>query len=66
MKLTSSDLLKLGIIEKVIPETEKQEVLEKNQIIANMKKEIDEKLSELVRVSKDELIRKRYDRFRQY
>ena len=66
MKLTSSDLLKLGIIEKVIPETEKQEVLEKDQIIANMKKEIDKKLSELVRVSKDELIRNRYDRFRQF
>jgi len=66
MKLTSSDLLKLGIIEKVIPETEKQEALEKDQIIANMKKEIDKKLSELVRVSKDELIRNRYNRFRQF
>lgn len=66
MKLTSSDLLKLGIIKKVIPETEKQEGLEKGQIIANMKKAIDEKLSELVRVSKDELIRNRYDRFRQF
>lgn len=66
MKLTSADLLKLGIIEKVIPETENKESLDKSQVITSMKKAIDEKLSELVNVPKDELIRKRYDRFRQF
>ncbi|GAA0357800.1 acetyl-CoA carboxylase carboxyl transferase subunit alpha [Alkalibacterium iburiense] len=66
MKLTSSDLKELGIIEKVIKETEGSEWLDKKSILADLKESISDKLIELEKQPKDMLIQKRYERFRKY
>ena len=66
MKLTSKDLKELTIIDKVVSETSDREVLDKADILANMKETISKKIDELEKLPKDTLIEKRYERFRKY
>lgn len=66
MKLTSMDLKELGVIERVIPETEGDKWVSKEVLIDRLKKDIDAKLSELVQLSKADLVNKRYERFRKF
>lgn len=66
MKLTSKDLNDLGVIERVIAETEGEEWLPKEEILDRLKNDIDIKLLELTQLSKDNLIKKRYERFRKF
>lgn len=66
MKLTSSDLKELGVIERVIKETDGSEWLSKKDILDDLKSSINEKLKELEAQPKDVLIQKRYNRFRNY
>ena len=64
MRLTAADLKELGIIEDIIPEPE-HFVMEKFSCVKNM---LDTKLKEFIvaysDMSKEELVNKRYERFR--
>ncbi|MCI8373561.1 MAG: acetyl-CoA carboxylase carboxyltransferase subunit beta [Lachnospiraceae bacterium] len=64
MKITASDLLKLGIIEKIIPE--KEPASEKNLplISKHMEREISCFLADYTRMDTEEIVNRRYDRFR--
>ena len=64
MKLTAKDLYDLNIIEKIIkePEGEEQEVFE---IIANeLKKQIKKTISQMKKLSKEQICEDRYQKFR--
>ena len=64
MKLTSKDLQKLNVIDKVIPE--KMEETDDNfvELINNMKMELTNSLKELNVLNTKELVNDRYDKFR--
>ena len=66
MKLTSYDLKELDVTEKIIPETRNGEVIPGEELAANMKSNLIEKLTELRTWSKEELINQRYERFRKF
>ena len=55
MKITAKDLKKLGIIDEIIKE---------DNILENTKKAIIKNLNNLLKLSKDELIEKRYEKYR--
>lgn len=58
LKLTADDLMKFGIIEKIIPERDSE------QICADLKKEIENSINEHKKLSVSELLDMRYKRFR--
>ncbi|MGT2908047.1 acetyl-CoA carboxylase carboxyl transferase subunit alpha [Streptococcus dentiloxodontae] len=62
MKLTSGELKKMGVIDKVIPERG----YFSSEILANLKTAIIEELEQLSLLSTAELLEARYQRFRQY
>ena len=64
MKITAGDLLKLGIIEKIIPEHEPGNGENLGEIALEMDKEIGRFLSEYGKKSSIELQEQRYNRFR--
>ncbi|MGG5358159.1 MULTISPECIES: acetyl-CoA carboxylase carboxyl transferase subunit alpha [unclassified Enterococcus] len=66
MKITAPELLELGIIDKVIPETFNNEPLPQPKIAQMMKKVLIEKLTELSAKELPELLEERYQRFRKY
>lgn len=66
MKLTSTDLNDLGVIERVISETDGEDWLPKEVIIERLKSDINTKLQELILLPKEELVRNRYNRFRKF
>ncbi|MGO2891079.1 acetyl-CoA carboxylase carboxyl transferase subunit alpha [Enterococcus devriesei] len=66
MKITAAELLELDVIDRVIPETLKGKKLGEDKIIRMMQKALIEKLTELASYSKEELIEKRYQRFRKF
>lgn len=66
MKITASDLKELGIIERIIPEMKENQPLEQNEINQIMKEALIEKLAELSALPTDQLLAKRYQRFRKY
>lgn len=66
MKLTAKDLLELTVIDGIIPETKRQKALSNEQIFASMKNVIQTELTELSRLSSDELVTQRLARFRKY
>ncbi len=66
MKITAPELLELGIIDKVIPETFNNEPLPQPKIAQMMKKALIEKLTELSAKELPELLEERYQRFRKY
>lgn len=66
MKLTSKDLLELGIVEKVIPENENGLAIDQKELMEDLKGQIHETFNSLERVPKDELIETRYNRFRHF
>ncbi len=66
MKITASDLLDLKVIEKIIPEYGGADDLTKEAIGRNLKKEICAFLEKYKGMSKEEIRRQRYERFRNF
>ena len=66
MKITASDLLKLKVIEKIIPEYGGADEVTKEAIGRNLKKEICEFLEKYKGKSKEEIRKERYERFRNF
>ena len=64
MKLTSKDLYEMKIIDKIIEEP--IEIDEENfiKISENIKKEIDKETNKMIKYSKQEIVQKRYEKFR--
>lgn len=61
LQITAESMEKLKVVEKVIPENRDQ-----SEIYAEMKTDIANELEELKKLSTDELLEKRYQRFRAY
>lgn len=66
MKLTASDLLGLDIIDLLIPETKEGVLLAQETIAKDMQKQLIKALESLNKLTPDELIENRYNRFRKY
>ena len=64
MKLTAKDLLSLGVIDKVIKEPLGGAHKDKDLAAKNIKKYILQELKVLMELEKEELILKRYEKFR--
>ena len=61
MKITPSELLNMGIIDRIINEVDDREIF-----LADFKEQMVEKIKELSMLPKNDLIEKRYARFRKY
>ena len=66
MKLTPYDLKELAIIEKIIPETSQGELLDQTVINRDLEKALALKIRQLQQLPIEELLEKRYQRFRKY
>ena len=64
LKITSSDLKVLGIIDHIVPEPLGGSQADPNTAASNLKKILSQELKELLLLSNDERKRKRYDKFR--
>jgi len=64
LKLTAPDLLKLGVIDEIIPEAEGGAHWDYAQTANNLRKAIVRNLEELSQISHEKLLEKRYQRFR--
>ena len=62
MKITSHELLQMGVVDKVIPERG----FNKNELLAAGKQEISTELAGLSKLSLEQLLEDRYQRFRKY
>ncbi len=62
MKITSGELLQMDVVDKVIPERG----YFASQLMANLKQELTETLSQLQAQPIQDLLQKRYDRFRKF
>lgn len=65
MKLTAKDLYELKVIDKIINEPIKVDNPEFEKITQNIKSEILKDIAEYKKISKEELIENRYQKFRQ-
>lgn len=66
MKLTAPELLKLKVIDDIIPETKVGRALPKEAILADLERRVKAMFAELQKQSTDERIAKRHERFRQF
>ena len=66
LKLTPNDLLKLGIIDGIIKEPLGGAHVDKEKTMANVKKEIKKHLKELLEIDKEELLKKRIEKFSKF
>ncbi|MFC6465534.1 acetyl-CoA carboxylase carboxyl transferase subunit alpha [Marinilactibacillus sp. GCM10026970] len=66
MKLTSYDLLELGVIDRIVYENDDHGKIESSHVLASMKEDIIKELATLSKLPTDELIQKRYERFRKF
>lgn len=64
LKLTSSDLLRLGIIDEVVPESGGAAHRDREGTARNLKQALVRALSELSQLSPDELVKQRQEKFR--
>jgi acetyl-CoA carboxylase alpha subunit len=64
--MTAPDLLRLGIMDAVVPEPEGGAHEDHLATAANLKLALVEALRELLPVAGDELLERRYDRFRMF
>lgn len=64
LKLTGDDLLKLGIIDQVVPEPMGGAHRDPKRTGESLKEAVRRCLTELVTLKKDELLQRRYDKFR--
>lgn len=66
MKITAHDLRKLKIIDKIIEEPEGGVQKDFTMVSNNLKDYIRKSIKELKKISKEELIKRRYEKFRKY
>jgi len=66
LRITAPDLLKLGIMDAVVPEPPDGAHTDHNTTAANLKTALVESLRELLPLSPEELLQKRYERFRKF
>lgn len=66
MKLTSYDLLEMGVIDRIVYEKEKDSWIPQSDVLVSLKKDIESSLHSLSQLSKQELIENRYKRFRKF
>ena len=66
LRITAPDLLRLGIMDAVVPEPGEGAHTDHNTTAANLKAALVESLTELLPLSPEELLEKRYDRFRKF
>lgn len=64
MKLTAEDLYELQVIDKIIKEPLEMKEEEFIQVAKQIKKEIESKLSILSKMTKEEIVQTRYEKFR--
>lgn len=64
MKLTANDLLKYKIIEKIIPERKGGLHIDSSEAFALFKKDLVNKINELNQIDTEELLKKRYKKYR--
>ena len=64
MKLTAKDLYNLKVIDKIIKETEDNEEGTFLDIANNLQKEITKSIKELKKMSKEQIVENRYQKFR--
>ena len=64
LKLSSEDLISLGIVDEIIPEPEGGAHRDCNKAAENLKNAVTKHMSELLDVPVDELLDKRYEKFR--
>ena len=66
LRITAPDLLRLGVMDAVVPEPADGAHTDHNTTAANLKTALVQTLSELLPLSPEELLQKRYDRFRRF
>lgn len=66
MQLAPEFLKKQGIIEKIIPETKEDQTLNVSQISLNLEEKLLSKIKKLQALDVEELLEKRYQRFRKF
>lgn len=66
MKVTSYDLLKMEVVERMIPEKNENGWIPRETVMQSLKTSLTSKISELMKQSEEERIQKRYDRFRKF
>ena len=66
LRITAPDLLRLGVMDAVVPEPEGGAHTDHNTTAANLKTALVESLRELLPLSPDELLERRYERFRMF
>nr|WP_091895345.1 acetyl-CoA carboxylase carboxyltransferase subunit alpha [Marinilactibacillus piezotolerans] len=66
MKLTSYDLLKLGVIDRIIYEEKEGKKINYSQLLNSLKEDMINEIEQLMSQSKDHLIQQRYERFRKF
>ena len=64
MKITAEDLKKLNVIDKIIDEPEGGAQEDFSTVVKDLKQYIVKEIEELQKISKEELIEKRYEKFR--
>jgi acetyl-CoA carboxylase carboxyl transferase alpha subunit len=66
MKITASDLMEMGIIEKIIAEPVEGLAENSEPVMENIKQEIDNFLDRMDKMSVEEITEERYNKFRRY
>ena len=66
LRITAPDLLRLGVMDAVVPEPADGAHTDHNTTAANLKTALVQTLSELLPLSPDALLEKRYERFRRF
>lgn len=64
MKLTAKDLYDMKVIEKIIKEPIEVDEKEFIKISENIKKEIEKEITKMKKMTKEEIVQKRYEKFR--
>lgn len=64
MKLTAKDLYELNIIEKIIKEPAEMNESSFTKVANNIKKEIEKEMSKFEKITKDEIVQNRYEKYR--
>lgn len=66
MKLTAKDLQKLKVIDKIIAEPIEMSEEDFKNVSENIKKEIKKEISKMLKLSKEEIVDNRYEKFRNF
>ncbi|MDH6363649.1 acetyl-CoA carboxylase carboxyl transferase subunit alpha [Enterococcus sp. PF1-24] len=66
MKITANELFDLAVIDQVIPETKNGKLIPQATIDEMLKNAIIEKITELAKIEKTQLLNNRYQRFRKF